>query len=138
MTAPFTSTDGGTGLVDARVRCTRGSFTLDVDLHVPAGGVVALLGPNGAGKSTTLQILAGLLSAHDSSVVVGGEHWDDAVSGHHRPAEERSVGVVFQDYLLFPRMSARDNVAFGLRARGLDKGEAGRTGSNPATASFLF
>jgi len=124
VTERSTGVGAVTDLVDARVRCTRGSFTLDVDLRVPPGGVVALLGPNGAGKSTTLQILAGLLPAHDSQVVVGGQCWDDAESGRHRPAEERSVGVVFQDYLLFPRMTARDNIAFGLRARGLDKAAA--------------
>ncbi|MGH8889322.1 MAG: sulfate/molybdate ABC transporter ATP-binding protein [Acidothermaceae bacterium] len=117
---------GAMALVDARLRCTRGQFELDVELRIPGGGVLALLGPNGAGKSTALQILAGLLSSHGSRVMVAGEVWDDGTRGFRRPTEERSVGVVFQDYLLFPRMSARDNVAFGLRARGVDKASARR------------
>lgn len=108
-------------LVEANIVCARGKFDLDIALRIPAGGVVALLGPNGAGKSTTLQILAGLLAPNASTITVGGTVWDDASSGIRRPTEERSVGVVFQDYLLFPRMSVCDNIAFGLRARGLDK-----------------
>jgi len=113
-------------LVEANLVSTRGNFDLDVTLRIPAGGVLALLGPNGAGKSTALQILAGLLARNGSTVTVGGTTWDDASSGIRRPTEERSVGVVFQDYLLFPRLNARDNIAFGLRARGLDKAAARR------------
>jgi len=117
---------GQTSLIEANLRCVRGPFELDVELRVPAGGVLALLGPNGAGKSTALQILAGLFGSHTSRVMVGGAVWDDGTRGYRRPTEERSVGVVFQDYLLFPRMNVRDNVAFGLRARGIDKGAARR------------
>jgi molybdate transport system ATP-binding protein len=111
-------------LLDARLVLTRGDWRLDVELAVPAGGVLALLGPNGAGKSTSLQLLAGLLTPAAGHCYVGGEVWDDVADGRRLPAEERSVGVVFQDYLLFPRMTARDNVAFGLRARGVDKATA--------------
>jgi molybdate transport system ATP-binding protein len=113
-----------TALLDARLVLARGDLQLDVELQVPPGGVLALLGPNGAGKSTSLQLLAGLLAPAGGYVRVGGELWDDVASGRRVPAEARSVGVVFQDYLLFPRMSARDNVAFGLRARGVDKAAA--------------
>lgn len=111
-------------LVEANILCARGKFDIELALRIPAGGVLALLGPNGAGKSTTLQILAGLLAPNASTITVGGTVWDDASSGIRRPTEERSVGVVFQDYLLFPRMTARDNIAFGLRARGIDKAVA--------------
>jgi molybdate transport system ATP-binding protein len=85
---------------------------------------LALLGPNGAGKSTALRVIAGLLPASAGHVRVGGRTWDDCGSGVRLATEQRSIGVVFQDYLLFPTMTARDNVAFGLRAKGMDKAAA--------------
>ncbi len=88
-------------------------------LDVSAGEVVALLGPNGAGKSTALRSLAGLLALDSGSIEVDGVAWDDPAADVFVPARARSVGVVFQDYLLFPHLSALENVAFGLRTRGL-------------------
>lgn len=93
-------------------------FVLDLSLEVRPGEVVALLGPNGAGKSTALRLLAGLQSVDEGSVVLDDTVLDDAAAGVFVPAEQRSMGVVFQDHLLFPHLSARENVAFGLRARG--------------------
>jgi molybdate transport system ATP-binding protein len=101
----------------ASLRVARGSFTLDLDLTIEPGEVVALLGPNGAGKTTALRALAGLLPS-DSRIALDGSTWDGL------PAEKRPVGVVFQDYLLFAHMTALDNVAFGLRARGTRKAAA--------------
>ena len=120
----MTITDVEERLLDARVVVTRGDWTLDVELRIVPGGVTALLGPNGAGKSTALQALAGLLRVADGRIVLDGEVLDDPRSSVHLPAEERRIGLVFQDYLLFPHLSARDNVAFGLRARGIGKAEA--------------
>jgi molybdate transport system ATP-binding protein len=108
--------------LDAHVVVRRGEFGVDVSLDAPAGGVLALLGPNGAGKSTTLRALAGLVPLEHGHVLLDGEVLDD--EAHHVPPEDRPIGVVFQDYLLFPRLSARDNVAFGLRARGTPKASA--------------
>ena len=96
----------------------RSGFALDLSLEVRPGEVVALLGPNGAGKSTALRLLAGLQSVDEGSVVLDDTVLDDAAAGVFVPAEQRSVSVVFQDHLLFPHLSARENVAFGLRARG--------------------
>ena len=97
---------------DARLRAgaTAAGFTLDVELTVAAGEVVALLGPNGAGKTTALRALAGLISLDAGQIRLGGELLDG-------PPEHRPVGVVFQDYLLFPHLSALENVAFGLRCQ---------------------
>ncbi|MDQ1491622.1 MAG: molybdate transport system ATP-binding protein [Actinomycetota bacterium] len=85
---------------------------------------MGLLGPNGAGKTTLLRILAGLLVPDEGRVVLDGRVLDDTATGEHVPAEARPVGVVFQNYVLFPHLSALENVAFGLRARGVPKAEA--------------
>ena len=107
----------GYGLcADLNVR--RAAFGLSLRLTAEPGEVVAVLGPNGAGKSTALQALAGLVPLARGRVELGGALLDDPSAGVRVPTEVRRVGVVFQDYLLFPRMSALDNVAFGLRARG--------------------
>lgn len=119
----MTPADAGASL-DAHIVVERGRWRLDVVLDVPAGGVLALLGPNGAGKSTALRVIAGLLPASSGHVRVGERTWEDRTSGVRLATEQRSIGVVFQDYLLFPTMSARDNVAFGLRAKGSDKATA--------------
>jgi molybdate transport system ATP-binding protein len=104
----------------------RGDFTLDLGLEIAAGQVVALLGPNGAGKSTALRALAGLLRITSGQITVGGRVVADAASGIHRAPHERPIGVVFQDYLLFPHLTVLDNVAFGSLVRGLDRAEARR------------
>ncbi|MEU5692948.1 ABC transporter ATP-binding protein [Actinosynnema sp. NPDC020468] len=108
--------------LDASLRVSRGGFSLDLDLTVAPGEVVALLGPNGAGKTTALRALAGLLPLSDGHIALGDELWDGP--GRFVPAERRSVGVVFQDYLLFAHLSALENVAFGPRARGVGRAEA--------------
>ncbi|MSY12441.1 MAG: ATP-binding cassette domain-containing protein, partial [Actinobacteria bacterium] len=122
-------------LVDAQV--TRGSFALDVSFAVEAGETVALLGPNGAGKSTVLRVLAGLLALDGGRIEVVGEGggvtlWDEPASDTFVPPERRGIGVVFQDYALFPNLSVLENVAFGLRARGI------RASSARATALGLL
>jgi molybdate transport system ATP-binding protein len=108
--------------LSAAVRIRRGTLDLAVDLEVGDGEVLAVLGPNGAGKSTLLRVLAGLLAPDDARVVVDGEVWDDAAV--HLPAHRRRLGMVFQDNLLFPHLTVVDNVAFGLRTRGLRRQSA--------------
>jgi molybdate transport system ATP-binding protein len=103
--------------LDAHVVVDRGTFRLDLRLAVAPGEVVALLGPNGAGKTTALRALAGLLPLTSGHIDLEGQSLDDA-TGRFVPPERRSVGVVFQDYLLFPHLSALENVAFGPRSRG--------------------
>ncbi|MEU6065082.1 ABC transporter ATP-binding protein [Streptomyces sp. NPDC047082] len=107
----------GAGL-DARLVVDQGSFQLDVALAAAPGDVVALLGPNGAGKTTALRALAGLVR------LTAGHLRLDGTSLDRVPPESRPVGVVFQDYLLFPHLSALDNVAFGPRCQGATKAEA--------------
>lgn len=111
----------------ARLGVTLGGFDLDVELDVEPGEVVALLGPNGAGKTTVLRALAGLTPLDRGRIEVSTADptavhvLDDPVAGIFVPPERRPVGVVFQEYLLFPHLSVLDNVAFGLRARGVDR-----------------
>jgi molybdate transport system ATP-binding protein len=104
--------------LDAHLVVDRGSFRLDVALTAAPGDVVALLGPNGAGKTTALRALAGLVP------LTGGHLRLDGAELDRTPPESRPVGVVFQDYLLFPHLSALDNVAFGPRCRGAGKAAA--------------
>jgi len=99
-------------------------FCLDVAFSVAAGEVVAVLGPNGAGKSTVLAALAGLVPLTRGRVELDGHVLDDTATGVCVPPEQRPIGVVFQDYLLFPHLSALDNVAFGLRCRGATRASA--------------
>ena len=105
----------------ALVRVERVDFVLDVSLTVADGDVVAILGPNGAGKSTLLRAIAGLLPLTSGRVVLDGQTLDDPAAGVRRAANERGVGVVFQDYRLFPHLSAADNVAFGPRSAGTSR-----------------
>jgi molybdate transport system ATP-binding protein len=123
---PSSGRDRRTVGLDAAVRVELDGFALDVDLQVAPGEVVALLGPNGAGKSTLLRSLAGLVPLAGGRIALGGHVLDDVDAGVHAPPEERGTGVVFQEHLLFPHLSAVDNVAFGLRARGVPTAEARR------------
>ncbi|WP_338896675.1 ABC transporter ATP-binding protein [Streptomyces sp. TG1A-60] len=108
---------GAEGL-DARLVVRRGDFRLDVSLTAAPGDVVALLGPNGAGKTTALRALAGLTPLTDGYLRL------DGAALERTAPESRPVGVVFQDYLLFPHLTALDNIAFGPRCQGASKGAA--------------
>jgi molybdate transport system ATP-binding protein len=92
------------------------SYELDVRLSVGAE-TVALVGPSGAGKSTVLRAIAGLRAPDRGRIALGGDVWFDAARRVDRPPEARSVGLVFQEYALFPHMTVRRNVAFGGAAR---------------------
>jgi molybdate transport system ATP-binding protein len=113
------------GLVaDLTVR--RDAFTLELALTAGPGEVVVLLGPNAAGKSTALRALAGLLPLDAGRIAVDDAVLADPDSGIQVPPHARPVGVVFQDYLLFPHLSVLDNVAFGPQAHGVRRADARR------------
>jgi molybdate transport system ATP-binding protein len=110
--------------LNATLARTLGRFRLDVDITANAGETVAVLGPNGSGKTTLFRCLAGLLPIDDGRVALDGEVLDEPLTDTFVVPEQRPVAVVFQDYLLFPHLTALENVAFGLRARGVAKAEA--------------
>ncbi len=89
----------------------------NLDLQIDEGELVALLGPSGCGKTTTLRLIAGFETPDAGSIYISG----DLVAGEHHvvPPERRSIGMVFQDYALFPHLTVTKNIAFGLR--GVDK-----------------
>ncbi|MEH1013989.1 ABC transporter ATP-binding protein [Micromonospora sp. CPCC 206060] len=116
MTHP---TEHPTPLLDAHLVVDRGAFRLDLPLRIHAGEVVALLGPNGAGKTTALRALAGLQPLSAGHLTLAGHDLDRPDRRLHTPPEHRPIGVVFQNYLLFPHLSALDNVAFGPRRHGM-------------------
>ena len=100
----------------AHVVVRRPAHTLDVELAAAPGEVVAVVGPNGSGKTTLLRALAGMVPLSDGEVRYDGRSWES--SGRRLTVPERGVGMVFQDILLFPHLTARDNVAYGPRSRG--------------------
>ena len=91
-----------------------GPIPLAVDLACAAGEVLALVGPSGGGKSTVLRCIAGVLRAKEGRIAVGGKAWFDSSAGISLSPRERSVGFVFQNYALFPHMSAQANVEAAL------------------------
>ena len=88
----------------------------DVSLRVPAGQVTCLLGPSGCGKSTTLRMIAGVDIQDSGRILVDGNLVCDTV--FRVPPERRSIGLMFQDFALFPHLSVAENIAFGLKGRG--------------------
>ena len=118
--------DARAGGLEARVVVRQGAFTLDVEVSAAPGQVLGVLGPNGAGKSTLLRALAGLVPITDGHVRLAGRVLDDTARSIRTAPEHRETGFVFQDYLLFPHLSALDNIAYGLRARGLRRNAARR------------
>jgi molybdate transport system ATP-binding protein len=110
--------------LQASVELTLGQLDLEVDIAVATGELVVLLGPNGAGKTTLLRAIAGLVPLRGGRIELDGIVLEDVQARERVPTERRPIGFVFQDYLLFPHLSAMENVAFGLRARGVPRAQA--------------
>jgi ABC-type Fe3+/spermidine/putrescine transport system ATPase subunit len=92
----------------------------DLDIAIKQGEFFSLLGPSGCGKSTTLRMLAGFLTPSSGRIKVNGRDITDL------PPEARGIGIVFQNYAIFPHMNVFDNIAFGLVERGESKSEIKR------------
>lgn len=118
--------------LEAKVGLRLGALDLEVDITVGSGEVLAILGPNGSGKTTLLRALAGLLPLDSGRVAVDGEVVEEPSRDVRLEPSGRSVGFVFQDYLLFPHLSVLENVAFGVRSRGI-----GKSGARDAASGWL-
>src|SRR5437763_17160082 len=114
MTTPASLAAGQTLIIDA-VTQRYGLFLAvdNVTLDIKAGELIALLGPSGCGKTTLLRIIAGFIVQSEGHVIVGENRIDDL------PPNRREVGIVFQNYALFPHMTVADNIGYGLAARGI-------------------
>jgi molybdate transport system ATP-binding protein len=110
-------------VLDIRVRHRLASFELEVALAVQAGSVTVVVGESGAGKTTLLRVVAGLVTPDEGRIALDGQILVDRSGDRCVPPELRPVGYVAQDYALFPHLSARENIAFGLRALGLPRRE---------------
>jgi molybdate transport system ATP-binding protein len=95
----------------------RSGFAIDVKFEA-GDGVTALFGPSGSGKSTVLHVIAGILHPSDGFIRLGERTLVDTSAGVNLPPEQRLIGIVFQDHLLFPHMSVRRNLTFGMGRRG--------------------
>jgi molybdate transport system ATP-binding protein len=102
--------------LNASLRIKRNAFALDIQLDIDQGETVAVLGPNGAGKTTLLRALAGVIPI-EGHVELAGVVLEDSAQRTRVPTEQRRIGLVFQDHVLFPHLNVLDNVAFGLRAQ---------------------
>ncbi len=108
-------------MLDADIRLSLERLDLSAAFSTGSGEVLAVLGPNGSGKSTVLRALAGLLPLASGRVTLDGMVLEDPAARVRVGPQHRPVGLMFQDYLLFPHLSALENVAYGLRARGMDR-----------------
>jgi molybdate transport system ATP-binding protein len=90
-------------------------FRLDVEFAAPSG-VSILFGPSGSGKTTCLRAVAGIVTPDEGRISLDGRLYFDSASGVNLPIQQRRVGFVFQDYLLFPHLTAEQNVVYGIRA----------------------
>jgi len=121
------------GDLRARIMVRRSdTFTLDIDLVIPAGITAALLGPSGAGKSTAVATLSGIIALDGGRIELAGTPWDDPDEDVFLPPEARAVGVVFQDHMLFPHLTVLENLAFGPRSR-----DRGRDDSHAIAQDWL-
>jgi len=102
-------------LIRARLQLNYNDFALDLDLQLPGRGVTALYGHSGSGKTTCLRCIAGLEKARQGFVQINDEVWQDSDKKIFMPPHKRSLGYVFQEASLFPHLSVRANLEFGLR-----------------------
>jgi molybdate transport system ATP-binding protein len=116
--------DGGPMSFSLNGSVGRGDFERSFNFTIADGEVLAITGPNGSGKSTVVHTIAGLIPLRSGYLESDGAMWDEPDSQQWVAPENRTCAVVFQDLRLFPHMNVISNVAYGLRARGIQKDEA--------------
>jgi len=110
-------------MLEARVKKQLRDFTLDLSITVRPGEILVLMGENGAGKSMTLNMVSGIVPPDSGFIRLDGTVFYDPERGIQVPIEDRRIGYVFQNPAVFPHMTVRENVAFGLRARHMPKSD---------------
>ena len=113
-------------MLELEVVSRRGGFELRAEFRAEAGATTVIVGESGAGKTSILRLAAGLDQPQAGRITLGGRAWADTGTGVAVPAWRRDVGYMAQDYALFPHLTVEQNVAFGLRARGVARAEAAR------------
>jgi molybdate transport system ATP-binding protein len=116
--------DGGPMSISLTGSVGRGDFERSFNFTIADGEVLAITGPNGSGKSTVIHTIAGLIPLRSGNLESDGTMWDAPDSQQWVAPENRTCAVVFQDLRLFPHMNVISNVAYGIRARGIQKDEA--------------
>lgn len=99
------------GVIVKNLKKSFKDFNIDVDLTINKGELITLLGPSGCGKTTLIQLISGILIPDNGDVVINGKNVSKL------PVWQRDIGIVFQDYALFPHMNVKSNIAYGLKAR---------------------
>ncbi len=105
-------------MVEKKLEGAEGPIQLKIDLEIHSGEIIALSGPSGSGKTTLLRMILGLETPDLGFIQFGDEIWEDTAMGIHLPTQKRQVGMVFQDYALFPHLTIFQNLKFGLRTGG--------------------
>lgn len=125
-------------MLEIDVKKSLRDFDLHVKMRVEEGEILMLVGDNGCGKTTLLNLVAGLQDPEEGRIALDGRSFFDSGRKISVAPEERNIGYVFQSYALFPHMSVYDNVAFGLRARRLSRGEIEVTVKDHLEAAGLW
>ncbi|NVK35703.1 MAG: ABC transporter ATP-binding protein [Rhodobacteraceae bacterium] len=112
-----TDTDLALSIRDLTMRYGTATILEKISVDLPAGQVLGLLGPSGCGKTTLLRLISGLLTPNEGAIEIAGQSVANGASGFSLPPEKRGLGMVFQDYALWPHMSVAANVAFPLEMK---------------------
>ena len=109
--------------IQKELRSSGGKMLLDIELSVGKGDIVTLYGRSGAGKTSLLMLLAGLMRPDSGFIRADGQTWTDTEKGIWRRPQERNVGLVFQEYALFPNMTVMENLSYAMRKGQKDERE---------------
>lgn len=123
MTSHLSATDAAVSTAALELHYGATPVLKGIDISLSKGKTLALLGPSGCGKTTLLRLVAGLLAPTKGSVAIAGQVVADAATGSFAPPEKRNLGMVFQDYALWPHLTVGSNVSFPLEMRGIGRAE---------------